>query len=154
MIETTKLEEILEKITDYCFEYTYGEISFLKKEVLFISDFFPLLDIILPISKEDIQNQLKNIEGNDKDFLEVSKKLNKKVFKSIREYKEIDKMNFKEKKIRDLFVCFFITDFEPDDLILEYASYDLLHLGISENLIIEKLYKHFGDILSNAQTIP
>lgn len=147
-METNKLEEILEKITDYCFEYTYGEISFLKKEILFISDFFSLIDInILPISEEDIKAQIENIKDNDDFFLQKSTELNKKVFKAVRDYKGIDKMNFKERRIRDLLVCFFATDFEPDDLIIEYASYDLLHLGIPEELIIEKLYKYFGDII-------
>ena len=41
-----------------------------------------------------------------------------------------------------------MTDFEPSDLIIEYASYDLLKLGISEEFIIEKLYKYFGDIIN------
>jgi len=37
---------------------------------------------------------------------------------------------------------------EYDDLIIEYASYDLLVLEVSEKIIIEKLYQHFGDIIN------
>ncbi|WP_297979245.1 hypothetical protein [uncultured Capnocytophaga sp.] len=34
-----------------------------------------------------------------------------------------------------------------DGLIIEYASYDLLTLGVPEEIIIKKLYQHFGDII-------
>ena len=66
----------------------------------------------------------------------------------VRIYKKITEMNTEEINFRNLLSCFFITDFEPSDLIIEYASYDLLKLGISEEFIIEKLYKYFGDIIN------
>ena len=56
-------------------------------------------------------------------------------------------MNVEEISFRNLLSCFFITDFEPSDLIIEYASYDLLTLGVPEETIIKKLYQHFGDII-------
>ncbi|RIY35303.1 hypothetical protein CKY20_10925 [Capnocytophaga canis] len=149
-METDKLDELLEKITDYCFEYTYGEISFLKKEILFISDFFSVLDLtILPISTKNIQAQLENIKSSDDTFFETSEKLNDKVFTTIKAYKKLTEMDIREISFWKLLACFFSVEFEPNDLIIEYASYELLKLGISEDLIIEKLYKHFGDILSD-----
>lgn len=154
MIETTKLEEILEKIDDYWCEYIGCDISFMKKGVLFISEFLPLIDFgNLPVSQEDIDAQLKNIKGDDDIFLEISKELNKKNYQQITEYRKQKNISDFEKALSDLLSTFFIADFEYEDLIITYACYELLKLGISENLIIEKLYKHFGDILSNAQTI-
>jgi len=127
----------------------YTDLSFLKKEISFISEFFPLIDLdILPISQDNIDTQLENIKGTDNTFLQISKKLNDEVFNSIRKYKKITEMNTEEINFRNLLSCFFITDFEPSDLIIEYASYDLLKLGISEEFIIEKLYKYFGDIIN------
>ena len=149
VVETNKLNDLIEKITDYCFDYTYGDISFLKKEISFISEFFSLIDLdILPISQDNIDTQLENIKGTDNTFFKISKKLNDEVFNSIRKYKKITEMNVEEISFRNLLSCFFITDFEPSDLIIEYASYDLLKLGISEEFIIEKLYKYFGDIIN------
>ncbi len=146
--ETNRLNGLIEKITDYCFDYAYGEISFLKKEISFISDFWEVLDLtILPISPKNIQAQLENIKGDDDAFLKISEQLNDEVFNSIREYKKITEMSAREMSLRNLLSCFFITDFEPCDLIIEYASCDLLELGVSEELIVDKLHKYFGDIL-------
>ena len=47
----------------------------------------------------------------------------------------------------NLLACFFVCSLEYDDLIIEYASYDLLTLGVPEETIIKKLYQHFGDII-------
>lgn len=143
------LDELLEKIDDYWCEYVGCDISFMKKEISFIAEFLPLIDwSILPINQEDINAQLENIKGDDDIFIQKSKELHREVFKNIREYKEISQMSLKERKIRELFSCFFISELEYDMLILELAPYCLLQLGISEDLIIEKLHQHFGDILS------
>ena len=99
-METNKLNDLIEKIADYCFDYTYGDISFLKKEISFISEFFSLIDLdILPISQDNIDTQLENIKGTDNTFLKISKKLNDEVFNSIRKYKKITEMNTEENKL-------------------------------------------------------
>ncbi|UTC66188.1 MULTISPECIES: hypothetical protein [unclassified Treponema] len=148
-METNKLNDLIEKIDKYWREYIGCDISFMKKEISFISEFFPLIDLdILPISQDDIDAQLKNIKGDNNTFFKISEKLNNEVFSSIREYKKLTEMSTREASFRNLLSCFFITDFEPGDLIIEYASYDLLKLGISEEFIIEKLYKYFGNIIN------
>ena len=100
VVETNKLNDLIEKITNYCFDYTYGDISFLKKEISFISEFFSLIDLdILPISQDNIDTQLENIKGTDNTFFKISKKLNDEVFNSIRKYKKITEMNTEENKL-------------------------------------------------------
>ena len=148
-METNKLNDLIEKIDEYWREYIGCDISFMKKEILFISEFFPLIDLsILPISQDDIDAQLKNIKDNNNVFLETSKKLNKKVYKQICDYKQENYMSDSEKALSDLLSSFFIADFEYEDLIITYACSELRRLHIQEKLIIEKLYKYFGDIIN------
>ena len=139
---------LIDKITDYWYEYVTDNIAFLKKEVLFISEFFHLINFsIFPISIEEIEYQIANIENNDQEFLNNSIILNKKVSNTLLKYKTFKEMSEVEKKLFDLFICFFVGGVEDSELIIEYASYDLLTLGVPEETIIKKLYQHFGDII-------
>ena len=127
-MEINRLDYLIDKITDYWNEYVTDNIAFLKKEVLFISEFFHLINFsIFPISVEEIEYQIANIENDNQKFLNNSITLNKKIF--------------------DLFICFFVGGVEDSELIIEYASYDLLTLGVPEETIIKKLYQHFGNII-------
>ena len=146
--EKNKLDYLIDKITDYWYEYVTDNIAFLKKEVLFISEFFHLINFsIFPISIEEIEYQIANIENNDQEFLNNSIILNKKVSNTLLKYKTFKEMSEVEKKLFDLFICFFVGGVEDSELIIEYASYDLLTLGVTEETIIKKLYQHFGDII-------
>ena len=147
-MEINKLDYLIDKITDYWNEYVTDNIAFLKKEVLFISEFFHLINFsIFPISIEEIEYQIANIENDNQKFLNNSVTLNKKISSTLLEYKTFKEMSEVEKKLFDLFICFFVGGVEDSELIIEYASYDLLKLGISEETIIKKLYQHFGDII-------
>ena len=146
--EKNKLDYLIDKITDYWYEYVTDNIAFLKKEVLFISEFFHLINFsIFPISIEEIEYQIANIENNDQEFLNNSIILNKKVSNTLLKYKTFKEMSEVEKKLFDLFICFFVGGVEDSELIIEYASYDLLTLGVPEETIIKKLYQHFSDII-------
>ena len=148
-MEINKLDYLIDKITDYWNEYVTDNIAFLKKEVLFISEFFHLINFsIFPISIEEIEYQIANIENDNQKFLNNSITLNKKISSTLLEYKTFKEMSEVEKKLFDLFICFFVGGVEDSELIIEYASYDLLKLGISEETIIKKLYQHFGDIIN------
>ena len=148
-MEINKLDYLIDKITDYWNEYVTDNIAFLKKEVLFISEFFHLINFsIFPISIEEIEYQIANIENDNQKFLNNSVTLNKKISSTLLEYKTFKEMSEVEKKLFDLFICFFVGGVEDSELIIEYASYDLLKLGISEETIIKKLYQHFGDIIN------
>ena len=147
-VEKNKLDYLIDKITDYWNEYVTDNIAFLKKEVLFISEFFHLINFsIFPISIEEIEYQIANIENDNKKFLNNSVTLNKKISSTLLEYKTFKEMSEVEKKLFDLFICFFVGGVEDSELIIEYASYDLLTLGVPEETIIKKLYQHFGDII-------
>ena len=148
-MEINKLDYLIDKITDYWNEYVTDNIAFLKKEVLFISEFFHLINFsIFPISIEEIEYQIANIENDNQKFLNNSVTLNKKISSTLLEYKTFKEMSEVEKKLFDLFICFFVGGVEDSELIIEYASYDLLVLEVSEKIIIEKLYQHFGDIIN------
>ncbi|WP_424656546.1 hypothetical protein, partial [Capnocytophaga granulosa] len=115
---------------------------------LFISEFFYLINFsIFPISIEEIEYQIANIENDNQKFLNNSVTLNKKISSTLLEYKTFKEMSEVEKKLFDLFICFFVGGVEDSELIIEYASYDLLILGVPEETIIKKLYQHFGDII-------
>ena len=147
-VKKNKLDYLIDKITDYWYEYVTDNIAFLKKEVLFISEFFHLINFpIFPISIEEIEYQIANIENNDQEFLNNSIILNKKVSNTLLKYKTFKEMSEVEKKLFDLFICFFVGGVEDSELIIEYASYDLLTLGVPEETIIKKLYQHFSDII-------
>lgn len=147
-METNRLDYLIDKITDYWNEYVTDNITFLKKEVLFISEFFHLINFsIFPISIEEIEYQIANIENDNQKFLNNSVTLNKKISCTLLEYKTFKEMSEVEKKLFDLFICFFVGGVEDSELIIEYASYDLLTLGVPEETIIKKLYQHFGDII-------
>ena len=125
-VEKNKLDYLIDKITDYWYEYVTDNIAFLKKEVLFISEFFHLINFsIFPISIEEIEYQIANIENNDQEFLNNSIILNKKVSNTLLKYKTFKEMSEVEKKLFDLFICFFVGGVEDSELIIEYASYDL-----------------------------
>ena len=148
-METNRLDYLIDKITDYWNEYVTDNIAFLKKEVLFISEFFHLINFsIFPISIEEIEYQITNIENDNQKFLNNSVTLNKKISSTLLEYKTFKEMSEVEKKLFDLFICFFVGGVEDSELIIEYASYDLLTLGVPEETIIKKLYQHFGDIIN------
>lgn len=147
-MEINRLDYLIDKITDYWNEYVTDNIAFLKKEVLFISEFFHLINFsIFPISVEEIEYQIANIENDNQKFLNNSITLNKKISSTLLEYKTFKEMSEVEKKLFDLFICFFVGGVEDSELIIEYASYDLLTLGVPEEIIIKKLYQHFGDII-------
>ena len=147
-MEINRLDYLIDKITDYWNEYVTDNIAFLIKEVLFISEFFHLINFsIFPISIEEIEYQIANIENDNKKFLNNSVTLNKKISSTLLEYKTFKEMSEVEKKLFDLFICFFVGGVEDSELIIEYASYDLLILGVPEETIIKKLYQHFGDII-------
>lgn len=147
-METNRLDYLIDKITDYWNEYVTDNIAFLKKEVLFISEFFHLINFsIFPISIEEIEYQIANIENDNQKFLNNSVTLNKKISSTLLEYKTFKEMSEVEKKLFDLFICFFVGGVEDSELIIEYASYDLLTLGVPEETIIKKLYQYFGDII-------
>ena len=147
-METNRLDYLIDKITDYWNEYVTDNIAFLKKEVLFISEFFHLINFsIFPISIEEIEYQIANIENDNQKFLNNSVTLNKKISSTLLEYKTFKEMSEVEKKLFDLFICFFVGGVEDSELIIEYASYDLLTLGVPEETIIKKLYQHFDDII-------
>ena len=148
-METNRLDYLIDKITDYWNEYVTDNIAFLKKEVLFISEFFHLINFsIFPISIEEIEYQIANIENDNQKFLNNSVTLNKKISCTLLEYKTFKEMSEVEKKLFDLFICFLVGGVEDSELIIEYASYDLLTLGVPEETIIKKLYQHFGDIIN------
>ena len=148
-METNRLDYLIDKITDYWNEYVTDNIAFLIKEVLFISEFFHLINFsIFPISIEEIEYQIANIENDNKKFLNNSVTLNKKISSTLLEYNTFKEMSEVEKKLFDLFICFFVGGVEDSELIIEYASYDLLTLGVPEETIIKKLYQHFGDIIN------
>ena len=147
-METNRLDYLIDKITDYWNEYVTDNIAFLKKEVLFISEFFHLINFsIFPISIEEIENQIANIDNDNQKYLNNSVTLNKNISCTLLEYKTFKEMSEVEKKLFDLFICFFVGGVEDSELIIEYASYDLLTLGVPEETIIKKLYQHFGDII-------
>ena len=147
-MEINRLDYLIDKITDYCNEYVTDNIAFVKKEVVFISEFFHLINFsIFPISIEEIEYQIANIENDNQKFLNNSVTLNKKISSTLLEYKTFKEMSEVEKKLFDLFICFFVGGIEDSELIIEYASYDLLTLGVPEEIIIKKLYQHFGDII-------
>ena len=147
-MEINRLDYLIDKITDYWNEYVTDNIAFLIKEVLFISEFFHLINFsIFPISIEEIEYQIANIENDNKKFLNNSVTLNKKISSTLLEYKTFKEMSEVEKKLFDLFICFFVGGVEDSELIIEYASYDLFILGVPEETIIKKLYQHFGDII-------
>ena len=125
-METNRLDYLIDKITDYWNEYVTENIAFLKKEVLFISEFFHLINFsIFPISIEEIEYQIANIENDNQKFLNNSVTLNKKISSTLLEYKTFKEMSEVEKKLFDLFICFFVGGVEDSELIIEYASYDL-----------------------------
>ena len=147
-MEINRLDYLIDKITDYWNEYVTDNIAFLKKEVLFISEFFHLINFsIFPISIEEIEYQIANIENDNQKFLNNSITLNKKISSTLLEYKTFKEMSEVEKKLFDLFICFFVGGVEDSELIIEYASYDLLTLGVPEETIIKKLYQYFGNII-------
>ena len=147
-MEINRLDYLIDKITDYWNEYITDNIAFLKKEVLFISEFFHLINFsIFPISIEEIEYQIANIENDNQKFLNNSVTLNKKISSTLLEYKTFKEMSEVEKKLFDLFICFFVGGVEDSELIIEYASYDLFILGVPEETIIKKLYQYFGDII-------
>ena len=149
MTENISIDFCLEKIVNYWCKYIGCEIYFTKKELNFIADFLPLIDTsLLPIPEENIQKQLENIKNDDEVFLENSKSINIDTFDKIKDALGDKILNEKELALENLLACFFICSLEYDDLIIEYASYDLLVLEVSEKIIIEKLYQHFGDIIN------
>lgn len=148
MTENISIDFCLEKIVNYWCKYIGCEIYFTKKELNFIADFLPLIDTsLLPVPEENIQKQLENIKNDDEVFLENSKSINIDTFDKIKDALGDKILNEKELALENLLACFFICSLEYDDLIIEYASYDLLVLEVSEKIIIEKLYQHFGDKL-------
>lgn len=149
MTENISIDFCLEKIVNYWCKYIGCEIYFTKKELNFIADFLPLIDTsLLPVPEENIQKQLENIKNDDEAFLENSKNINIDTFDKIKDALGDKILNEKELALENLLTCFFICSLEYDDLIIEYASYDLLVLEVSEKIIIEKLYQHFGDIIN------
>ena len=149
MTENISIDFCLEKIVNYWCKYIGCEIYFTKKELNFIADFLPLIDTsLLPVPEENIQKQLENIKNDDEVFLENSKSINIDTFDKIKDALGDKILNEKELALENLLTCFFICSLEYDDLIIEYASYDLLVLEVSEKIIIEKLYQHFGDIIN------
>lgn len=148
-VEINRLDYLIDKITDYWYEYVTDSITFLKKEVLFTSEFFHLINLsVFPILVEDIEYQIANVKNNNQEFLNNSIALNKKISSYLLEYKTFKEMSESDNFLFDLLMCFFVGGVEDSELIIEYVSYDLLSLGVPEEIIVKKLYQYFGDIIA------
>ena len=91
-METDKLNiinDLVEYINDYYHEYITEDFLFLKKEILFISDFLPFINLgVLPFSiTEYVQKQLSNLDLEYDGFEIKATELKKFFFGNLSKYK-------------------------------------------------------------------
>ena len=144
------VNEMVEYINDYYHEYITEDFLFLKKEILFISDFLPFIDLgVLPFSiAECVQKQLSNLELEYDDFCIKATEINKSFFKNLSKHRGHIGDKTREKHLVNFLLCFFSNEVELEETILYYVLDDLLFFKVPEDIIIGKLYQYFGDIIA------
>ena len=144
------VNELVEYINDYYHEYITEDFLFLKKEILFISDFLPFIDLgALPFSiAECVQKQLSNLELEYNEFEIKATELKKLFFGNLSKYKNYIDDNIRRLHLENLLSCFFSNHVELEETILYYVLDDLLFLKVPEEIITGKLYQYFGDIIA------
>ena len=152
-METDKLNiinDLVEYINDYWYENITKGFPFLKKEILFISDFLPFIDLgVLPFSiTEYVQKQLSNLELEYDDFCIKAMELKKLFFGNLSKYRGHIGEKTKEEHLVNFLLCFFSNDVEQEESILYYVLNDLLFFKVPEEIITGKLYQYFGDIIA------
>lgn len=152
-METDKLNiinDLVEHINDYWYENITKGFPFLKKEILFISDFLPFIDLgVLPFSiTEYVQKQLSNLDLEYDVFCVKATELKKLFFGNLSKYRGHIDEKTKEEHLVNFLLCFFSNDVEQEETILYYVLDDLLFLKVPEEIIIEKLHQYFGDIIA------
>ena len=140
----------MECINDYWYENITKGFPFLKKEILFISDFLPFIDLgVLPFPiTEYVQKQLSNLELEYDDFCIKATEINKSFFKNLSKHRGHIGEKTKEEHLLNFLLCFFSNDVEQEESILYYVLDDLLFFKVPEEVIIEKLHQYFGDIIA------
>lgn len=152
-METDKLNiinDLVEYINDYYHEYITEDFLFLKKEILFISDFLPFINLgVLPFSiTEYVQKQLSNLDLEYDGFEIKATELKKFFFGNLSKYKNYIDDNIRRLHLENLLSCFFSNHVELEETILYYVLDDLLFFKVPEEIIIGKLYQYFGDIIA------
>ena len=152
-METDKLiivDELVEYINDYYHEYITEDFFFLKKEILFISDFLPFINLgVLPFSiTEYVQKQLSNLDLEYDEFCIKATEINKSFFKNLSKHRGYIGDKTREKHLVNFLLCFFSNEVELEETILYYILDDLLFFKVPEEIIIGKLYQYFGDIIA------
>ncbi|WP_315019416.1 hypothetical protein [Capnocytophaga leadbetteri] len=144
------VNELVEYINDYYHEYITEDFLFLKKEILFISDFLPFIDLgALPFSiAECVQKQLSNLELEYNEFEIKATELKKLFFGNLSKYKNYIDDNIRRLHLENLLSCFFSNHVELEETILYYVLDDLLFFKVPEEIITGKLYQYFGDIIA------
>lgn len=144
------VNELVEYINDYYHEYITEDFLFLKKEILFISDFLPFIDLgALPFSiAECVQKQLSNLELEYNEFEIKATELKKLFFGNLSKYKNYIDDNIRRLHLENLLSCFFSNHVELEETILCYVLDDLLFFKVPEEIITGKLYQNFGDIIA------
>ena len=144
------VNELVEYIKDYYNEYITEDFLFLKKEILFISDFLHFIDLgALPFSiAECVQKQLSNLELEYNEFEIKATELKKLFFGNLSKYKNYIDDNIRRLHLENLLSCFFSNHVELEETILCYVLDDLLFFKVPEEIITGKLYQYFGDIIA------
>ena len=144
------VNELVEYINDYYHEYITEDFLFLKKEILFISDFLPFIDLgALPFSiAECVQKQLSNLELEYNEFEIKATELKKLFFGNLSKYKNYIDDNIRRLHLENFLSCFFSNHVELEETILYYVLDDLLFFKVPEEIITGKLYQYFGDIIA------
>ena len=144
------VNELVEYINDYYHEYITEDFLFLKKEILFISDFLPFIDLgALPFSiAECVQKQLSNLELEYNEFEIKATELKKLFFGNLSKYKNYIDDNIRRLHLENLLSCFFSNHLELEETSLCYVLDDLLFFKVPEEIITGKLYQYFGDIIA------
>ena len=144
------VNELVEYINDYYHEYITEDFLFLKKEILFISDFLPFIDLgVLPFSiAECVQKQLSNLELEYNEFEIKATELKKFFFGNLSKCKNYIDDNIRRLHLENLLSCFFSNHVELEETILYYVLDDLLFFKVPEEIITGKLYQYFGDIIA------
>ena len=143
------VHQLVECINDYWYEYISEGFNFLKKEIHFIADFFPFIDVgVLPFSiTEYVQKQLSYLELTYNDFEIKATALKKDFFANLSKYRGHIDENTREQHLVNLLLCFFSIHVEEEESILYYVLDDLLFFKVPEGFIIEKLHQYFADII-------
>jgi hypothetical protein len=112
-VKTDKLNiinDLVEYVNDYYHEYITEDFLFLKKEILFISDFLPFIDLgVLPFSiTEYVQKQLSNLDLEYDDFCIKATELKKLFFGNLSKYRGHIGEKTKEEHLVNFLLCFFL----------------------------------------------